>query len=122
MPANAIMSGRFVAGLLVLLPMALAQSDSLTVMTSVDLSLVVVMALLSGFIGMWFYYQGLKTVPAQLATLAELSFPVFAAAINWLFLDMGLTSYQIIGGLMLIFGNIGLRMKELRKANLAPAA
>lgn len=83
-----------------------------------DLGLAMVMALLSGFIGMWFYYQGLKTVPAQMATLAELSFPVFAAVINWYFLDMGLTLYQIVGGLMLILGNIGLRMKELRKAEL----
>lgn len=116
--ANAIMSGRFVAGLLVLLPLALAQTSSLTVMKSVDLSLVVVMALLSGFIGMWFYYQGLKTVPAQLATLAELSFPVFAAAINWYFLDLDLTFYQIIGGFLLIFGNIGLRFKELKKSDL----
>ena len=119
-PANAIMSGRFLAGLLVLLPMALAQSDSLSIMTSVDLSLVVVMALLSGFIGMWFYYQGLKTIPAQLATLAELSFPVFAAVINWVFLDMGLTGYQIIGGMMLILGNIGLRIKQLRRNELSP--
>ena len=119
-PANAIMSGRFVAGLLVLLPMALVQSDGLSLMTPVDLSLVVVMALLSGFIGMWFYYQGLKTIPAQLATLAELSFPVFAAVINWVFLDMGLTGYQIIGGLMLILGNIGLRMRQLKRNNLSP--
>lgn len=119
-PANAIMSGRFLAGLLVLLPMALAQSDSLSIMTPVDLSLVVVMALLSGFIGMWFYYQGLKTIPAQLATLAELSFPVFAAVINWVFLDMGLTGYQIIGGMMLILGNIGLRTKQLRRNELSP--
>ncbi len=119
-PANAIMSGRFLAGLLVLLPMALAQSDSLSIMTPVDLSLVVVMALLSGFIGMWFYYQGLKTIPAQLATLAELSFPVFAAVINWVFLDMGLTGYQIIGGMMLILGNIGLRIKQLRRNELSP--
>ena len=119
-PANAIMSGRFVAGLLVLVPMALVQSDGLSLMTPVDLSLVVVMALLSGFIGMWFYYQGLKTIPAQLATLAELSFPVFAAVINWVFLDMGLTGYQIIGGLMLILGNIGLRMKQLRMNELSP--
>lgn len=117
-PANAIMSGRFVAGLLVLLPLALAQTSSLTAMKSVDLSLVVAMALLSGFIGMWFYYQGLKTVTAQLATLAELSFPVFAAAINWYFLDLDLTFYQIIGGFLLIFGNIGLRFKELRKSDL----
>lgn len=118
-PANAIMSGRFVAGLLVLLPMALVQSDSLSIMTSADLSLVVVMALLSGFIGMWFYYQGLKTISAQLATLAELSFPVFAAVINWVFLDMGLTGYQIIGGMMLILGNVGLRMKEMRRNDLS---
>ncbi|MGP5312827.1 DMT family transporter [Psychrobacter faecalis] len=120
-PANAIMSGRFVAGLLVLLPMALVQSNGLSLMTPVDLSLVVVMALLSGFIGMWFYYQGLKNIPAQLATLAELSFPVFAAVINWVFLDMGLTGYQIIGGMMLILGNIGLRMKQLKRNNLSPA-
>ncbi|HCI76774.1 MULTISPECIES: DMT family transporter [Psychrobacter] len=119
-PANAIMSGRFFAALLVLLPMALTQSNELSVMTSVDLSLIVVMALLSGFIGMWFYYQGLKTIPAQLATLAELSFPVFAAVINWVFLDMGLTGYQIIGGMMLILGNIGLRMKKTRRNDLSP--
>lgn len=119
-PANAIMSGRFVAGLLVLVPMALVQSDGLSLMTPVDLSLVAVMALLSGFIGMWFYYQGLKTIPAQLATLAELSFPVFAAVINWVFLDMGLTGYQIIGGIMLILGNIGLRMKQLKRNELIP--
>jgi drug/metabolite transporter (DMT)-like permease len=117
-PANAIMSGRFVTGLLVLLPLAMVQTGSLTSMKPVDLSLVVAMALLSGFIGMWFYYQGLKTVPAQLATLAELSFPVFAAAINWYFLDLDLTHYQIVGGLLLIFGNIGLRFKELKKSEL----
>lgn len=118
-PANAIMSGRFFAGLLVLLPIALAQSDELSMMTSIDLSLIVVMALLSGFIGMWFYYQGLKTIPAQLATLAELSFPAFAALINWVFLDMGLTGYQIIGGMMLILGNIGLRMRNPRRTDLS---
>lgn len=119
-PANAIMSGRFLAGLAVLLPLALIDSDSLQPMLMKDFSLAVVMALLSGLIGMWFYYRGLRTVPAQMATLAELSFPVFAGAINWLFLDMGLTGYQILGGLLLILGNIGLRLKELRKSALAP--
>ena len=117
-PANAIMSGRFVAGLLVLLPLAMVQSDSLISIESVDLSLIVVMALLSGLIGMWFYYRGLKTVPAQLATLAELSFPVFAAAINWFFLDKSLTTYQVVGAAILILGNIGLRMKELKNQEL----
>ncbi len=117
--ANAIMSGRFLAGLMVLLPLALIDTESLRPMLTQDLGLAIVMALLSGLIGMWFYYRGLRTVPAQMATLAELSFPVFAGAINWLFLDMGLTSYQIVGGLMLILGNIGLRLKELRHSALA---
>ena len=67
-----------------------------------------------------FYYQGLKTIPAQLATLAELSFHVFAAVINCVFLDMGLTSYQIIGGMMLILVNIGLRVKKSKKNDLSP--
>ncbi|GAB3487343.1 DMT family transporter [Marinomonas epiphytica] len=112
--ANAIMSGRFVAGLLVLVPLALVDSSSLVAMATSDIMLAVLMALLSGLIGMWFYYRGLRTVPAQMATLAELSFPVFSATINWLVLDMGLTSYQLIGGAMLIFGNIGLRLKEIK--------
>ena len=117
-PANAIMSGRFVAGLLVLAPLALIQVDSLKSVVTVDLGLIIIMALLSGLIGMWFYYRGLKTVPAQMATLAELSFPVFAAAINWFFLDKGLTTYQIVGAIILILGNIGLRMKELKHQEL----
>lgn len=119
--ANAIMSGRFMTGLLVLLPLALFDTSSVSAMPFHDLGLAVLMALLSGLIGMWFYYRGLRTVPAQMATLAELSFPVFAAAINWLVLDMGLTSYQIIGGLMLILGNIGLRLKEIKTSQAAEA-
>lgn len=118
MPSNAIMSGRFVAGLFVLVPLALLYSQSLMVMKPQDLSLVVSMAMLSGLVGMWFYYRGLRTVPAQMATLVELSFPVFAATINWFFLDMGLTGYQVLGGLILIFGNIGLRLKNFRSNNL----
>ncbi|MCV2401962.1 DMT family transporter [Marinomonas sp. C2222] len=121
MPSNAILSGRFVAGLLVLLPLALFSTSSFKAIQSTDLSLMVVMALLSGLVGMWFYYQGLKRVPAQMATLAELSFPVFAASINWIFLDMGLSFYQILGGIMLIVGNLGLSHKEDEDSSLSTA-
>ncbi|MDX2423997.1 MAG: DMT family transporter [Amphritea sp.] len=120
MHPSAIMSGRFMAGLCVLLPLALLQPDSLMPMPPVDLSLAIAMALLSGLIGMRFYYQGLKTIPAQMATLAELSFPVFAAAVNWFVLGMGLTHYQIIGGLMLMLGNFGLRLKALQRSDPSP--
>ncbi len=113
-PENAILSGRFLSGLLVLLPIALLMAPSLKSITVIDLGLVVTMALLSGLIGMWFYYRGLNRVKAQTATLVELSFPVFAAAINWVFLDIHLSLFQIVGACLLIFGNIGLRMKELK--------
>ncbi|WP_191601519.1 DMT family transporter [Marinomonas algicola] len=113
-PENAILSGRFLSGLMVLLPIALLITPSLKAMPITDIGLVVVMALLSGLIGMWFYYKGLNQVRAQTATLVELSFPVFAAGINWVFLDMSLSTYQIVGACLLICGNIGLRMKELK--------
>lgn len=113
-PENAILSGRFLSGLMVLLPIALLISPSFQEISTTDIGLVVVMALLSGLIGMWFYYRGLKRVRAQTATLVELSFPVFAACINWVFLDMSLSAFQMIGASLLIFGNIGLRLKELK--------
>ncbi|TDP01873.1 DMT family transporter [Marinomonas balearica] len=112
LPANAILSGRFFSGLIVLILFAFSAPESLQSIQTADLSLTVVMALLSGLIGMWLYYQGLKTLPAQMATLAELTFPVFAAAINWVFLDMSLSLYQVAGATLLIAGNIGLRMVE----------
>ncbi len=113
-PANAIMSGRFLSGLLVLLVLSLGNTDQISTMPAEDLGALVVMALLSGLLGMWLYYQGLKTVRAQLATLAELTFPVFAAGINWVFLDMSLTLYQIAGAILLIAGNIGLRLRDAK--------
>ncbi|MCZ2722549.1 DMT family transporter [Marinomonas sp. 15G1-11] len=113
-PENAILSGRFLSGLIVLLPMVLLITPSLKAIPATDIGLIVVMALLSGLIGMWFYYRGLNRVRAQTATLVELSFPVFAAAINWVFLDMSLSTFQIVGATLLIAGNIGLRIKELK--------
>jgi drug/metabolite transporter (DMT)-like permease len=71
------------------------------------------MALLSGLFGMWLYYRGLGRIRAQHATLVEMTFPVFAAVINWVVLDMTLTPYQIAGAMLLVLGNIGLRFKEL---------
>jgi drug/metabolite transporter (DMT)-like permease len=112
-PSNAIMSGRFLSGAVVLAILAIQSKESLTTMTTGSLSSLVCMALLSGLLGMWLYYRGLKRIRAQYATLAEMTFPVFAAVINWVFLDMSLTSYQVIGAFLLVVGNIGLRLKEL---------
>lgn len=106
---NAIMSGRFTTGLLVLAVFALINPAQLTSIAINDLGSVIVMALLSGLIGMYLYYKGLKQVPAQVATLIEMTFPVFAALINWWVLDLALNEYQIVGALLLIIGNLAIR-------------
>ncbi|CAG9298420.1 Riboflavin transporter ImpX [Celerinatantimonas diazotrophica] len=113
MDANAIMSGRFLMGLVVLVPLALLHTSQLQEMAAKPLLMLILMALLSGLAGMWFYYQGLNRIPAQVTTLAEQTFPIFAALINWLFLSMSLSMYQILGAVLLIAGNVGLRFKEL---------
>lgn len=112
-PSNAIMSGRFISGLIVLAVIAIQTPAQIGAIKITDLTSLVVMALLSGLLGMWLYYRGLVRIRAQYATLAEMTFPVFAAVINWLVLDMTLTSYQIIGASLLVLGNIGLRLREL---------
>ncbi len=113
MPADAIMSGRFLMGLAVLAVFALSQPHQIQAISVTDTGKIVVMAALSGLLGMSLYYHGLKDTPAQLATLAELTFPVFAALINWSLLGIALNNWQIAGGLILIGGNLGLRLHSL---------
>jgi drug/metabolite transporter (DMT)-like permease len=115
MSSNAIMSGRFTTGLLVLSTLALFYGEQISTITSGDLGSLVLMALLSGLVGMWLYYRGLKQIPAQAATLAEMTFPVFAALINWWAFDMSLNGYQIAGAALLLVGNIEIRRHELSK-------
>ncbi|MHA2936795.1 DMT family transporter [Vibrio sp. RC27] len=112
-PANAILSGRFLSGLMVLSVFAVSMNVNVNRIPTSDISWIVGMALLSGLVGMWLYYRGLGRIRAQHATLVEMTFPVFAAVINWVALDMSLNWYQILGATMLILGNVGLRYKEV---------
>lgn len=65
------------------------------------------MALVSGLAGMLFYYRGLRETPAAVATLCELSFPVTAIIVNFLFLGAALTFNQVIG-VALLWAAVGL--------------
>ncbi|PIP94466.1 MAG: EamA family transporter [Bdellovibrio sp. CG12_big_fil_rev_8_21_14_0_65_39_13] len=70
------------------------------------------MVLLSGLLGMFFYYQGLKKIPARLATLAEMFFPFCALTLNWVFLEATLEPIQLIGGALLILGSTVIQLKH----------
>ncbi len=56
----------------------------------------------SGAVAMYLYYYGLKKIPASLATLCELAWPVSAVIFDYFFNHNILSSTQIIGAVVLI--------------------
>lgn len=106
-----IMSGRFVMGLICLLPFLL----TLNMNINLGLSLwtkIILMASMSGLIAMYFFYKGLKLIPAHLCTLAEMFFPFFAVIVNWIFLGKDLSSLQILGAMFLLISSSVIQLKH----------
>lgn len=58
---------------------------------------ILVLALLTGLVGMWLYYRGLRRTPASVATFAELAYPATAVVLNAIFLGQTINSVQVIG-------------------------
>lgn len=118
--SSQIMTGRFVAGLLVLLPLSLMTQEGAAILPDWSNAWKILgMVLISGLVGMALYYQGLKRSSARTAALAEMTFPVAAVMVNWLFLDIELTAFQIAGAAVLLGGNLGLRLTESARSSEA---
>jgi drug/metabolite transporter (DMT)-like permease len=60
------------------------------------------MALIPGLLALIFYYKGLISTIAPLASIGELAFPVTAVATNWVFLGVKLSSSQMTGAAILV--------------------
>ena len=56
----------------------------------------------SGAVAMYLYYYGLKKIPASLATLCELAWPLSAIIFDYVFNHNILSPTQIIGALLLV--------------------
>ena len=97
-----LMAGRFSFGLLGMLPFVFMTPSLITAIEISILQKILILAVMSGLVGMYFYYQGLKRIPAHWATLAEMLFPVAAIFINWLFLNVEITQIQMIGAATLV--------------------
>ncbi|WP_435237340.1 DMT family transporter [Psychromonas sp. PT13] len=113
-----LMAGRFSFGLLGMLPFAFMTPSLVTTIEVDTLQKIAILALISGLIGMYFYYQGLKRIPAHWATLAEMLFPVAAIFINWLFLNVGMTQIQLIGAVTLIIASTMVQVKLPARADV----
>jgi drug/metabolite transporter (DMT)-like permease len=75
---------------------------------------VVLLALVPGLLGLLLYYRGLSGTKASYATLAEISFPASAVALNWIFLGAGVSANQVLGfvllwGAILVLGHMNAR-------------
>jgi drug/metabolite transporter (DMT)-like permease len=65
--------------------------------TPADIPTLLVLALVAGLAGMLLYYRGLRDTPAAVATLCELSFPITAIIVNFVFLGAAITLNQAVG-------------------------
>ena len=70
------------------------------------------MAFISGFLGITFYYRGLSKVPASIATVLELSFPLCAMWVNARFLDVHLTNTQLVAAGVLLLSMVGISRNQ----------
>lgn len=73
---------------------------------------ILAMVLISGLLGMYFYYKGLKSISAHVCALAEMFFPLSAVVINWIFLGAKLTIMQIFGAGLLTLSSAVIQIKK----------
>jgi len=106
-----IMAGRFAMGLICLFPILLTGEIEMdtNVMTW---SKILAMVVISGLLGMYIYYKGLKLVSARVGAIAEMFFPFCAVLVNWLFLNQALTFWQILGGILLLIGSTVIQLRH----------
>ena len=108
-----IMGGRFVFGLVAMTFYLYYRFGELTLDWSGETyGKLLVMVLLSGLAGMYFYYKGLKLISARACALAELFFPFSAVVINWVFLGAKLAPVQILGAILLIISSSVIQLKK----------
>jgi len=67
-----------------------------------DIPLFLGMAFVPGLLALFVYYRGLQVTKASAACWLELSYPLTAVAINWIFLGAKLNVLQMVGAVLLV--------------------
>lgn len=108
-----IMGGRFILGMAFMTFYLYYKFGALTLdWNLMTYGKILVMVILSGFMGMYFYYKGLKLLSARACALAEMFFPFSAVAINWVFLGAKLLPVQFLGAGLLILSSSVIQVKK----------
>ena len=108
-----IMGGRFLFGFIFMAFYAYANKSLMLFDWQIVVwGKILLMVLLSGLLGMYFYYKGLKTISARVCALAETFFPLSAVTINWIYLGAKLTPVQMVGAGLLTLGSAVIQLKH----------
>ena len=94
--------------------------------SATDFAWIAVLAVVTGLVALSLYYYGLQRTPAVIATLAELTFPVTAAAVGYFAFDATLDGSQWLGlalttTVVALLPVTGLRVLRVRGEKLLPA-
>ena len=115
-PFHTLTGARLLLALPVLWAIVLVQGSlgAMSAGFAVEPVRVVLLALVPGLLGLLLYYRGLSGTKASYATLAEISFPASAVALNWIFLGVAVSANQILGfvflwGAILVLGHLNAR-------------
>ncbi len=121
MPFHTLTGARLLLAVPVLLVVVLAQGTlgEMGAGLAGEPARVVLLALVPGLLALLLYYRGLSGTKASYATLAEISFPASAVALNWIFLGVAVSANQVIG-FILLWGAI-LALGHLNARDPAPA-
>jgi drug/metabolite transporter (DMT)-like permease len=107
------MGGRFVFGFIFMCFYVYTYKNSISFDYNPEVwGKILVMVLIAGLGGMYFYYRGLKLLTAHVCALAEMFFPLSAVAINWIFLGSKLTMVQMIGAGLLMVSSAIIQLKH----------
>lgn len=93
---------RFGLTMMIMLIPALRYFSTLPSINSGVWKTLIIIVFTSGAVAMYLYYYGLKKIPASLATLCELAWPVSAIIFDYFFNHNILSTTQIIGVIVLI--------------------
>jgi drug/metabolite transporter (DMT)-like permease len=107
------MGGRFVFGFIFMCFYVYTYKNSISFDYNPEVwGKILVMVLIAGLGGMYFYYRGLKLLTAHVCALAEMFFPLSAVAINWIFLGSKLTMVQMVGAGLLMVSSAIIQLKH----------
>ena len=108
-----LMAGRFAMGFVVLTPLLFLFGSPAQALDTDVAGKVVLMVLISGLAALWFYYQGMRRLPARAVAVAEMAFPVAAVLVNWVALGKTLEPIQIAGAAVLLGGSTMVALTQI---------